>query len=226
MRGAVLCFRRAPDKSTVSDHEDPASEHEAVGGPSTPRCLLPPQNLILPPHNQKRDSSVIYSLTLLGHDLKPVTRQPRHAQFVEGLGGRFLERHASKSRRDSGQGAHYEVVEFYYGLYGLEGHLHLHHFLVQYLEVVLTEALLVLVRRKGLSCLGPFSPLMRHTRFCQISGLEPSLGMMEGEKSTRSESEGGRREAKIRVLAAPEPRDLTDPVLAPHSPRRTRSLSA
>ncbi len=33
--------------------------------------------------------------------------------------------------------------------------------------------------------------------------------MPEGEKLTRSESEGGRREAKIRLLAAPEPRVLT-----------------
>ena len=37
--------------------------------------------------------------------------------------------------------------------------------------------------------------------------------MPEGEKPTRSESEGGSREAKITVLAAPESRDLTDPAM-------------
>ncbi len=41
--------------------------------------------------------------------------------------------------------------------------------------------------------------------FYQISGLEPYRCMLEGEKLTRSESEGGRREAKITALATPEP---------------------
>ena len=40
---------------------------------------------------------------------------------------------------------------------------------------------------------------------CQNSGLEPYRGMLEGEKSTPSESEGGRREARNAVLAAPKP---------------------
>ncbi len=43
------------------------------------------------------------------------------------------------------------------------------------------------------------------TQFYQISGLEPYGDTLEAEKPTRSESGGGRREAKIRVLAAPEP---------------------
>ena len=47
--------------------------------------------------------------------------------------------------------------------------------------------------------------------------------MLEGEEPTHSESEGRCREAKITVLATPEPRDLTGPlpdtddILAPHS---------
>ena len=52
-------------------------------------------------------------------------------------------------------------------------------------------------------------------RFCQISGLEPYRGVLEGEKPTRSESEGGRREAKITVPGSLEPRVLTEPCGAP-----------
>ena len=39
--------------------------------------------------------------------------------------------------------------------------------------------------------------------FCQNSGLEPNRGMLEGEKLTRSESEGEHREAMFRVYATP-----------------------
>ncbi len=41
--------------------------------------------------------------------------------------------------------------------------------------------------------------------FCQNSGLEPNSGMLEGEKLTRSVSEGDHREAMIRVFATPAP---------------------
>ena len=40
---------------------------------------------------------------------------------------------------------------------------------------------------------------------CQISGLERYRGILKGEKPTHFVSEGGRREARIRALAAPEP---------------------
>ncbi len=61
-------------------------------------------------------------------------------------------------------------------------------------------------------CAAPRSFQSVPARFCQNSGREPYRCMLAGEKQTRSESEGGRREAKITVLATPEPRDLIEPV--------------
>ena len=56
----------------------------------------------------------------------------------------------------------------------------------------------------------------RQGGICQISGREAYRSILEGEKPTRSEPEGARREAKIRVLVRSEPRVLTDPSLVVH----------